>query len=340
MTISISCPSCDAALRIGDKRLGTVIKCPKCGSPFHAPFNDPTESQVTSLASSARQSNMGTSHHASTGRLDPGYWRSLPSLTYTMLGITGLFLALAFSLLIAALASSRTPTFVAILALLFGLVALLCGALAVQLLLAKQRAIAGKNVSILFGLGRIVVWEQNEGLVFQRDKRISDIVMGTEQGGGLRIIYPLVGEELKSRVPLSLQLTWFEDQRVLTREAVQLTVKIAIWWSIDNLEKYCFQIENSVNSLDNTRRPGGNYGRFPVARPIDRKSTAEVWIQTLAESCIRQLISETSTFLIVSKRASSGLPFEMVHGNSLSGELVDSSLSNIAPATPDVIANS
>jgi regulator of protease activity HflC (stomatin/prohibitin superfamily) len=257
-----------------------------------------------------------------------------------MFGIAGASLALAIAFLIATTAAGRTPTIVIVLSLLFALFALLSGILAFQLLLAKQRAIAGKDVSILFGLGRIVAWEQNEGLVFQRDKRVSDIVMGTEQGGGLRIIYPLIGEELKSRVPLSLQLTWFEDQRVLTREAVQLTVKIAMWWEICDLEKYCFQIENTVNSLDNSRKPGGHYGHIPLARRADKKGTAEVWIQTLAESCIRQLISETSTFLIVSKRASAGLPFDMVNGNALPEEQGDISQGGIGPATPDVIASS
>lgn len=51
---------------------------------------------------------------------------------------------------------------------------------------------------------------------------------------------------------------------------------------------------------------------------------AEVWVRTLVEACLRKLISNTSTFLIVSKQAADGLHVEP---------------GSATAATPDVIAH-
>src|SRR5262249_20400797 len=64
---------------------------------------------------------------------------------------------------------------------------------AFQVLLAKGSAIRRhKNeVNLLWGLVKLVLWEANEGLIFLKNKRISDLVYGLETGGGTRFIFPL-----------------------------------------------------------------------------------------------------------------------------------------------------
>src|SRR4051794_2905146 len=37
MAITVKCPSCDKALRIGEEHQGKTVRCPACQKPFKAP---------------------------------------------------------------------------------------------------------------------------------------------------------------------------------------------------------------------------------------------------------------------------------------------------------------
>jgi len=198
----------------------------------------------------------------------------------------------------------------------------------IKLLFAKQRAIAGRQISILFGLAKLIVWEQNEGLLMLKNKKVWNQIYGPAAGGGLKIIYPVLGEEVRIRVPLTVQLTWFSDQRVLTRDAVQLSVKTAIWWDIQNLERFFYKIDSEVHSTQSDHLVTGRETVTADRTARGHLAVAEIWVKTLTESCLRKLISETSTFLIVSKQASQGLPAEMIRSGSEPTVI----------ATPDLIA--
>jgi regulator of protease activity HflC (stomatin/prohibitin superfamily) len=241
------------------------------------------------------------------------------------------FLGLLFS-------KPEPPMGLVMLALISLVVSVVSGALALQLFVAKHKAITAKDrpVPLFFGLAHLMTWEQNEGVIFLRDKRISETIYGPKSGGGLRIVYSVLGEELRARVPLTIQLTWFRDERVLTRESIQMKVKAAIWWQVSELEKYFYRIDQEVHSLRDRDVPGE--GVSAVARRTARGqlSISEVWVQTLVESCLRKLISDTSTFLIVSKRAATHLHVGSGHE---SGAGHPSAGDDPRAATPDVIGH-
>jgi hypothetical protein len=90
-------------------------------------------------------------------------------------------------------------------------------------------------VPLLFGLAQLITWEQNEGLILLKDKRIKELIYGPRDGGGIRIIYPVMGEELKEHLRLTLTLSHFHDKNIQTREAIRLTVKVALWWKVVDL---------------------------------------------------------------------------------------------------------
>jgi regulator of protease activity HflC (stomatin/prohibitin superfamily) len=144
------------------------------------------------------------------------------------------------------------------------------------------------------------------------------------------LIYPFLGEELRIRVPLTVQLTWFEDERVLTREAVQLKVKVAIWWQVSDLERFFYQIDSEVHRFRDGMQPL-HIDERATATPVPRGQLgmAELWLRTLAESCLRKLVSETNTLHIVSKQVSSGLMDG--HGLNPDGD-------SEGKATPDAIS--
>jgi hypothetical protein len=109
----------------------------------------------------------------------------------------------------------------------------------IRLLVAKPLAIRDhrKSVDLFWGLLQLVLWEQNEGLVFLKNKTASEVIYGPEHGGGTRYIYPMLGDELRVRVPLTLRLTSFEDENILTRESIRIYMKVATWWRISDLQK-------------------------------------------------------------------------------------------------------
>jgi regulator of protease activity HflC (stomatin/prohibitin superfamily) len=216
----------------------------------------------------------------------------------------------------------------------------LAGYLSAQLLVAKQRALAGRPNRLLFGLARLALWRPNEGVILLRDRRVIERHYGDESGGGLRVIYPVLGEELQGPIPLAVQLTWFEDRRVLTRESIPLTVKVALWWRVSNLERYAYKISPEIHAIENEglREPEAVTSEPPSPRgPL---WTAGKWVRTLAESSLRTLLSDTSTAQIVSQRAASYLHVEhpdsapQPAGNPSPGGATP----HLMPATPDAIA--
>lgn len=270
-------------------------------------------------------------------RTMPLFWRDPVKLSLSVACICG-GSALLFVIFIALAFARESPSVgLVLIAMVLFVVSVFSGVVAFQLLVAKQRAIAakGRPVPLFFGLARLITWEQNEGLIFLRDKRIAETIYGPKSGGGLRIIYPLLGEELRAQVPLTLQLTWFRDERVLTRESIQIVVKVALWWEVLNLEAYFYRIDQEVHALKDKGRPGEGTATAALPTPRGRLGIAEVWVETLAESCLRKLISDTSTFLIISKRAASHLHVESSHAPRV-GDPSDTE--DLKPATPDVIA--
>lgn len=267
--------------------------------------------------------------HAPVG--SSSVWRNPVKLATTILLFCGCCFLLFITFLIITLSAKELSVAPPVFATLFFVVSLVSGILTLQLFTVKQRAIAerGRPVPLLFGFAQLIAWEQNEGLIFMRDKRIRETIYGPKHGGGFRMIYPILGEECRAKVPLTLQLTWFRDERVLTRESIQMVVKVAFWWKVSDLEAYFFRIDQEAHSLRDRDVPGG--GARVVARPTarGRLASAELWLRTDVEASLRRLISDTSTFLIVSKRAASHLH---------AGADGPSSPDDLHPATPDVLA--
>lgn len=321
MPTAMQCAACSAWASVPNKVIarGTAVACPKCGGTL---WPGPAAEQPEAPESAAAP-----------------IWRNPIPLGLALVCLTGIWGSAGLLGVLIALARRSASAGL----IVFCLAALACAAvagyLAVQLLAAKHRALAGKPTRILFGLGQLILWEKNEGLILLRDKRVSELIDGTKAGGGLRIIYPVLGEELRARVPLSLQLTWFRDERVLTRESVLLTVKVAVWWKVVNIEDYFYKVSAAVQSLGD---------ELPLAEPIDSApvsspsplGSAEVWVRTLAESCLRTLVSETSTAQIVSQRAAGYLHIEKDHPEPprTVGTLPADEGKHLIPATPDIIA--
>lgn len=194
----------------------------------------------------------------------------------------------------------------------------------IHLMLCKARAIASqKNEQpVLFNLIKLVLWAPNEGFILLRNKQIKEVIHG--DGGGIRFIFPMFGEEIAARVSLGVQLTHFEDDHFLTRESVQVRLRAAIWWHVVDLEKYYFLMNSGIGVVT---EEGGR--KHSGRESYGRKNTAEGWIQALAESSLRQLISQANYSALVSATASNQLKAE--HNGSVVSDVPHS-------VTPDFIS--
>jgi regulator of protease activity HflC (stomatin/prohibitin superfamily) len=351
--IRFTCPNtlCGKSLKAPPEAAGHLVRCSGCGTQITVTHNSGgerpnalpmgTNSSVTNRPPALPSHS--PSRHESTYPSDPSdeeadddrpLWRDPVQLALMTSISAGLFTLVAAFLIGAAFYRQTVSVPLLSLGLIALLLAMTSGLLALQLFAAKQRAIAGRPVRLLFGLARLITWEQNEGLLLLRDKKVVERIYGPRSGGGLRLLYPFLGEEVRERVPLSIQLTWYEDSRVLTREAVQLSVKVALYWQVRDLEAYSYKIDSEVRSLRDGSRTGA--GSVVIAMPVrsgrSRLDVANVWMRTLAESSLRKLVSQTSTLQIVSKRAAMSLPEEVVQNAPVGTD-------DATPATPDVIAD-
>lgn len=223
-----------------------------------------------------------------------------------------------------------------VLAVLVIAIAVACAA---RVLLAKAIAIKNHSdeVSLLGGILKLVLWEANQGLVILKNKQVSELIYGPKDGGGTKFIYPLFGEEVRLRVPLSLKLTQFEDMNVLTRESIQLYIKLAIWWRVADLGKYYSSVDKQLHVMtdelviDEPLQPQQKSPR------VSQQNAAEVWILTLTESCTRRLVSQASVSQLISKYATSHLNVEdQLNRPRLAGSTNSNSRPEIG--SPDLLA--
>jgi regulator of protease activity HflC (stomatin/prohibitin superfamily) len=171
--------------------------------------------------------------------------------------------------------------------------------------LARYEAIRDrKKELVLFnGMMKLIVWEPNEALVILRYKHISEII--SSGSGGMKFIYPIKGEELRARVPMTLRLITWEDQNILTRESIRVRMKIAVWWKVADVRTYVFNIDSGMHIDDSHRE-------------IGILEAAEAWLKTMTESTLRTLVSQMSIALLVSSRATSYLHVESKHDDTRS----------------------
>ncbi len=163
-----------------------------------------------------------------------------------------------------------------------------------QISLARYYAIRDhkNDVAMFGGAVRLLLWEPNEALIILRYKRVSEIIQGGT--GGTKFIYPIRGEELKARVPITFRMLTWEDPAILTRESIQVRMKVAVWWKVGDLAKYVFNIDPALHVGE-------------LHEQVGILEAAEAWLHTLTESTLRTLASNSSVALLVSTKATSYL---------------------------------
>jgi regulator of protease activity HflC (stomatin/prohibitin superfamily) len=154
-------------------------------------------------------------------------------------------------------------------------------------LFARYNAVKGNRteIDLLGGWVKLILWQPNEGVVVLRNKNVVHV---DEKGkGGIKYIYPIRGEELRARVPLTIRMLTWEDDKVLTRESLQIHMKVVVWWNVSNIVKYVFDIDRSIHLNEEHAEVG-------------LLESSEAWLMAITESTIRVLASKASATQLIS----------------------------------------
>jgi regulator of protease activity HflC (stomatin/prohibitin superfamily) len=152
-----------------------------------------------------------------------------------------------------------------------------------------------RAVSVWFGLGSLLLWNEGETFVFQKNKKFDGV---GDTKGGTRMISWIRGEQFVGPIPLRTGLDDWEINQVLTREAQPLTIKVAVWWKISDPRAYAFRIS--------TDRPQSFQARSSNSLLLDNAAvdnTVKHWIEVLTESAVRSQVNQLSVADVVSAQA-------------------------------------
>ena len=355
--IYFSCPICKKSLHAPEEKAGAKTNCPQCRQrlqvpvrPVPAPINRTMLGEMEygpsglgippPLPPSATPPPAASIYRPTPPQGENSHGQSSlrsPIGLILSIGLSSLFLTALTSTI---LLLCRVWIVGAVMSVLSVFIAYLLLKALIAVYSAKARAIRSgdREVDLFFKCVKLVLWEGNEGLLFLKDKKVSDIIYGPDQGGGMRFIFPIFGEEIKVHVPLTLQMSRFEDHKVTTRESIQLFIKLALWWRIQDragLEKFYLLIDKELHLLSDTgvgikqdfsdgpSSATSNSLQVIAARRSRRAelNAAERWLVTLVESNLRKLVAKKSVAQMISNRATHYLYVERRHVEENSAQM-------------------
>jgi regulator of protease activity HflC (stomatin/prohibitin superfamily) len=314
MPVEIRC-ECGQRLSVTSNQSGKRYKCPKCGQPIVAP------------AEARRESTGGSARTSSEPILAPPAARSGPIEGFSQAErgyptTTGIGQVLLVYFMIWAILLLITMGIVAF-APLVGVLAVPALALATLalivhsaiLLMAKSRVLRTGEQPLLFGLLKLIAWNPTQGIVVLKNKVVHYVDESLHDGGGIKLIYPMFGEEVALRVPLEPQSLLFEDQDVLTREYLPIVVRGTVKWRIVSIEHFYLLVSTDLHKAGD--RPGfaselkqlqdGSVAHHEI--DSRRKlGLAIEWLRWTAEEQTRSVVSRLSTGLLVADQVAADLP--------------------------------
>jgi len=177
---------------------------------------------------------------------------------------------------------------------------------------------------LFLGLVRLVLWDPTEGVLVLRNKKVAFVDQEIRDGGGVAYLFPVLGDELVVRVPLTVQSVEFRDENVFTRDSIPLFVRVMMFWRVEDLAKFYLLVSQEVHIA--TDDPMHRDAQVDVRRPLreaptkNQLRTAERWITTTAEEETRTYVSEISTSLLVTEHILAEVPAarELVQQGSIS----------------------
>lgn len=302
-TISFTC-SCGKRLMARADQSGRCYACPGCGSPVTVP-----------QFGAAPQPIQVTAPTAATDNDPPGGLFKVP----TTAGELAIAMFIAWSAI----------SFVSLLLLFFGRVASLVGFVtfclvtlaalhqAWVLVTARQRVLTDKDVPLVYGMLRLIAWDPTEGVLILKNKTVHFTDDDLHDGkGGVKFIYPMLGEELALRVPLEVQTLAFTDTNVLTREYLNLSIRATMKWRIVDIQKFYLLVSRELRTtsekqgeMQELAQTAQRAAKVNSNRMVVQLMNASVeWLRGLAQEQTRLVVSRVRSGLLIADRLMADVP--------------------------------
>lgn len=339
--VSFKC-ACGKRLQARVEQAGRVYACPGCGAPVAVPSLRPTN-----VAAPAAPVEQGEARAAASPTFAP--FARVPATVPELLFYVGLSWVVIVLASLVLVPFGTIPQLVALVCVLFGTLA--AAQQAWLILYARQAVLSRKRVPLLWGTVTLIAWEPTEGVLILKNKAVHFSDDDLNDGvGGVRFLYPILGEELALRVPLETQTLHFADQNVLTREYLHLSVRGTMKWRIVDIRKFYLLVSRELRStseptqtLQSVGAIDHDDGRGGSARLIN--ATIE-WLRALAEEQTRIVVSRVRSGLLIADRIAAEVPevraAEANVGDATSGlagsihEVIATSLGRYGIAVDDV----
>ena len=163
----------------------------------------------------------------------------------------------------------------------------------------------------------MVLWNPTEGILFLKNKQIDFVDSSISDGGGIRFLFPVLGQEIGLRLPLTVQTTEMENKGIYTRDSIPVDMKLTVWWRVRDLGQFFLSVGKELHKLNDAgthvsrgdARPGfAEYGVTVESRK--KLEVAESWIRVSMEEEVRRFASGMSTSLLVTEKIASPLSLE------------------------------
>ncbi|HYE21852.1 MAG TPA: SPFH domain-containing protein, partial [Tepidisphaeraceae bacterium] len=188
------------------------------------------------------------------------------------------------------------------------------------LLRARQRVLVEKDVPLLWGMVRLIAWDPVEGVLVLRNKSVAFSDDDLHDGqGGVRFLYPVMGEELALRIPLEVQTLRFADENVLTQEYLSLTIRGTMKWRLVDVRKFYLLVSRELRSTTDaggavqtsaSHRPTASGDAAGASDGTTRQllNAAIEWLRVIAEEHSRKVVSRVKSGLLLADRVSAAIP--------------------------------
>jgi len=316
MPIEIRC-QCGQRVSADERKAGKRYPCPKCGASIEVPRIVPakresglrTASDPILAPPEARRGPIESFSQAERGYpITTGIGKVL--LAYLMIW------TILFMITVGILALMPVLGYLAVLGLVAITIALIGHS--IVLVTAKSRVLKKGEQPLLFGLLNLVAWNPTQGILVLRNKVVRYVDDSLHDGGGIKLLYPIFGEEVALRVPLEPQSLLFEDADVLTREYLPITVRGTVKWRIVSLEHFYLLVSSDLHKatdrpgfqaeLQQARQSGAAHHELESRRKL---GLAVEWLRWTTEEQTRAVVSRLSTGLLVADQIAADLPPEM-----------------------------
>ncbi|HEX8342598.1 MAG TPA: SPFH domain-containing protein [Tepidisphaeraceae bacterium] len=300
--------ACGVSVRAKPEQAGMKYTCPSCGQHGRVPrvgviTNDISEQETP-------QDRLAALQVALRERMKvPSTFRELLTLLgLGYIGIAALCLILSFF----------GPGAAVIASLLFATTSIATAYQMWLLLHARQNVLIKKEVRLLWGMAKLVAWDPTEGVLILKNKSVTFADSDLQDGaGGVRFLYPILGEELALRVPLEVQTLSIRDENVLTREYLNLKVRATMKWQIVDVRKFYLLVSRELRTTgdhndvihQSTTTKSIPTGDVDAKSTVNRLLTAAIeWLRGLAEEQTRLVVSKVRSGLLIADRLATQVP--------------------------------